>query len=118
VLVPSAGIRGFLDASEFGSWLKFVRRGARSADRQTVRHVLLAGQIFYETCRDLRENEELCLGPREPIQLDGGGEGGRSGGGGKAADMEEEEEDEEELDPEEHGVKCLVCDKIFPDVYM
>ena len=125
MLVPSAGIRGFLDASDFGTWLKFVRRGR--ADRQNVRHVLLAGQIFYEACRDIRENEELCLGQREAIQLEGGGGGGGEVGGGrravgvhKEADLEEEEEeeDEEELDPEDHGVKCLVCDKIFPDVYV
>ena len=47
MLVPSAGIRGFLDASEFGTWLKFVRR--TSGVRSNVRHVLLGGQIFYQT---------------------------------------------------------------------
>jgi hypothetical protein len=117
--VPSAGIRGFLDATDFGTWLKYVRRGR--ADRQNVRHVLLAGQIFYEACRDIRPQEELCLGEREPIQLDGGGESGgsRHSGGGdpKGADLEDEEDDEEQ-DPEDNGVKCLVCDKIFPDVYV
>ena len=45
VLVPSAGIRGFLDASDFPTWLKFVRRSSRS----NLRHVLLGGQIFYQT---------------------------------------------------------------------
>ncbi len=120
VLVPSAGIRGFLDATEFGTWLKYVRRGR--PERQNVRHVLLAGQIFYEACRDIRPEEELCLGEREPIQLDGGGGGDVGGGGGrdgdhKGADLEDEEDDEE-LDPEDNGVKCLVCDKIFPDVYV
>ena len=49
VLVPSAGIRGFLDASEFGTWLKFVRRDGGAA--ANVRHVLLGGQIFYQTVR-------------------------------------------------------------------
>jgi hypothetical protein len=121
VLVPSAGIRGFLDATEFGTWLKYVRRGR--PERQNVRHVLLAGQIFYEACRDIRPEEELCLGEREPIQLDGGG-GGDVGGGGVGRDGDhkgvdlEDEEDDEELDPEDNGVKCLVCDKIFPDVYV
>ena len=117
--MPSAGIRGFLDATEFGTWLKYVRRGR--PERQNVRHVLLAGQIFYEACRDIRPEEELCLGEREPIQLDGGGDVGGGGGGRdgdhKGADLEDEEDDEE-LDPEDNGVKCLVCDKIFPDVYV
>ena len=49
VLVPSAGIRGFLDASDFPTWLKFVRRSSRS----NLRHVLLGGQIFYQTVRKL-----------------------------------------------------------------
>jgi hypothetical protein len=118
--VPSAGIRGFLDATEFGTWLKYVRRGR--PERQNVRHVLLAGQIFYEACRDIRPEEELCLGEREPIQLDGGGGDVGGGGGGRDGDHKgvdlEDEEDDEELDPEDNGVKCLVCDKIFPDVYV
>ena len=46
VLVPSAGIRGFLDASEFGTWLKFVRT---KREKHNMKHVLLGGQIFYET---------------------------------------------------------------------
>ena len=102
MLVPNAGIRGFLDASELGTWLKFIRR---NKEKQNLRHVLLAGQIFYETLREIRPEEELCLGERDPIQLDGE-EGGR----------QEEEEEGTELD--DNGVKCLVCDKIFPDVYM
>ena len=76
--------------------------------------------------RDIRPEEELLLGERQPIQLDGGEE---------AADKVEEEEEEEEeerkqqvrensleeddvLDEEDNTVKCLVCDKAFPDVYM
>ena len=146
--MPSAGIRGFLDASDFPTWLKFVRRSSRS----NLRHVLLGGQIFYQAVRnfsstfnkigvlrchgsllmftfqirDIRPDEELLLGERQPIQLDGGEE---------AVDkVEEEEEDEEEerkqhvrensleeedvMDEEDNTVKCLVCDKAFPDVYM
>ena len=84
--------------------------------------------FFTETpqIRDIRPDEELLLGERQPIQLDGGEE---------AADKAEEEEEEEEeerkqqvrensleeddvLDEEDNTVKCLVCDKAFPDVYM
>ena len=76
--------------------------------------------------RDIRPDEELLLGERQPIQLDGGEE--------SADKVEEEEEEEEEerkqqvrensleeddvLDEEDNTVKCLVCDKAFPDVYM
>ena len=111
VLVPSAGIRGFLDASEFGTWLKYVRR---SKDKQNMRHALLGGQIFYETVRDVQCNEELCLDERQPIQLDNS----------EDQDKIEEEaksivsHEEDEMESEENGVKCLVCDKTFPDVYM
>ena len=72
--------------------------------------------------RDIRPDEELLLGERQPIQLDGGEE---------AADKAEEEEEERKqqvrensleeddvLDEEDNTVKCLVCDKAFPDVYM
>ena len=116
-MVPSAGIRGFLDASEFGTWLKFVRR---QKEKQNLKHILLAGQIFYETIREVRPDEELCLGDRDPIQLDGGG--GVGGGGGEEGRhldrAQDDRDDEEALEIEDNGVKCLVCDKIFPDVYL
>ena len=111
VLVPSAGIRGFLDASEFGSWLKYVRR---SKEKQNMRHSLLGGQIFYETIRDVNANEELCLDERQPIQLDNGEEPEKNEDEVKSIVSHEEDE----LESEENGVKCLVCDKTFPDVYM
>ena len=79
-----------------------------------MRHALLGGQIFYETVRDIHPNEELCLDERQPIQLDSN----------EDPDKIEEEvksivsHEEDELESEENGVKCLVCDKTFPDVYM
>ena len=112
VLVPSAGIRGFLDASEFGTWLKYVRR---SKEKHNMKHSLLGGQIFYETIRDLNANEELCLDERQPIQLDSN----------EDPDKIEEEvksivshDEDESIESEESGVKCLVCDKTFQDVYV
>ena len=121
VLVPSAGMRGFLDASEFGTWLKFIRR---DKSKQNLKHILLAGQIFYESLRTIQPDEELCLGGRDPIQLDGG-DGGQGSGGltaaeeDKLAGKDDDRIDEEEsVDIEDNGVKCLVCDKLYPDVYM
>jgi hypothetical protein len=50
VLVPSAGIRGFLDASEYGTWLKHFQ-SAQDESKHNVKHLLLAGQVC-ETCFD------------------------------------------------------------------
>jgi hypothetical protein len=44
VLVPSAGIRGFLDASEYGTWLKHFQ-SAQDEAKQNVKHLLIAGQV-------------------------------------------------------------------------
>ena len=68
VLVPTAGIRGFLDASDYGTWLKYIREAKTDDDfgggKSNVRHFLLAGQIYYETTRDIDAGEELLLGPK------------------------------------------------------
>ena len=67
VLVPTAGIRGFLDASDYGTWLKYIREAKTDEDiggKSNVRHFLLAGQIYYETTRDIDAGEELLLGPK------------------------------------------------------
>ena len=115
-------MRGFLDASEFGTWLKFIRR---DKSKQNLKHILLAGQIFYEALRTIQPEEELCLGARDPIQLDGGVAGGGEGGGdGLSCDEEGGKERRKEgeagggTELEDNGVKCLVCDKVYPDVYM
>ena len=74
VLVPTAGIRGFLDASDYGTWLKYIREArADEEGKSNVRHFLLAGQIYYETTRDIDVGEELLLGPkvREALCLTG-----------------------------------------------
>lgn len=78
-----------------------------------MRHVLLGGQIFYETVAEVAAGQELCLEEKLPIQLD-------TGEDAKVEDdvksVSQDEEDVNEFD--ESGVKCLVCDKSFPDVYM
>jgi ecotropic virus integration site 1 protein len=149
VLVPSAGIRGFLDASEYGTWLKFFREAKEEsplAGKKNVRHFLLAGQIYYETTRDISAGEELLLGPKEPIHLEGSGEDGdgdlisapsalssSAASTGKAestedcsseagedkdgAHMQREEGEEEDDDDDEAGVKCLKCEKSFLDIF-
>ena len=46
-MVPAAGIRGFLDASEYGTWMKDFQSVSQSDDetKQNVKHFLLAGQV-------------------------------------------------------------------------
>ena len=46
VLVPTAGIRGFLDASEFGTWLKHFQ--SHKMEKQNVKHFLLGGQVSFQ----------------------------------------------------------------------
>ena len=49
VLVPAAGIRGFLDASEFGTWLKHFQ-SSNKMDKHNIKHFLLAGQVRFDFC--------------------------------------------------------------------
>ena len=56
VTVPSTGTRGFLDASEYGNWLKFVRAvddAAILGAAPNVKHVLMAGQVRQLYCRNV-----------------------------------------------------------------
>ena len=117
-------------------------------------------QIYYETICDVNAGEELLLGPKEPIRLDGSGEksendgailasmmsaaghqpgmGNNSngsgvdsaeegevilkptpGGSGKddiAVDSMEEDAHVSDHD-EDDGVKCIKCEKVFPDIF-
>ena len=78
-----------------------------------MKHILLGGQIFYETIKDVGPNEELCLEEKQPITLDNEDEAKQED------DLKSISQDEEEANEyDESGVKCLVCDKSFPDVYM
>ena len=48
-MVTSTGMRGFLDASEYSTWLKHVqsviKEDGRKRKRFNVKHMLLAGQV-------------------------------------------------------------------------
>ena len=53
VFVPTAGVRGFLDASDYETWIKHVQSNAAATtsagqnDELTpnVKHILLGGQV-------------------------------------------------------------------------
>ena len=47
--MPAAGIRGFLDASEFGTWLKHFQ-SSNKMDKHNIKHFLLAGQVRFDFC--------------------------------------------------------------------
>uniref|UniRef100_A0A0K2VES7 Transcription factor hamletlike [Bombus terrestris] n=1 Tax=Lepeophtheirus salmonis TaxID=72036 RepID=A0A0K2VES7_LEPSM len=139
VIISSAGVRGFLDATHYGSWLKNLQSVPSHRLDYNVKNVLIGGQIYYETLRDIYPGEELILHPKEPILLDGersslsspsrgsshkeegfneGSSLRRVPGGGPPNTGEEDilitTEEEQELE----GVKCLNCDKNFEDIYI
>ncbi len=80
-------------------------------------------QIYYETIRKISPGEELLLGPREPIQLDGMNEGDNDvdvDDGDNENDESKNESGNEETDEEgeDGSVKCIKCDKIFHDIFV
>ncbi|KAG7170568.1 Histone-lysine N-methyltransferase MECOM-like [Homarus americanus] len=116
VVSMRSGLRGWLDAGEMGNWLRHVRV-AVSPVYGNLRHLLLAGQIFYEAVRDIPPSEELLLIRKAIIDLDTtaiddhvevGSPEDRSENTG---DDEEEEDEDDELS----RFRCLQCDKNFTD---
>ncbi|XP_050696308.1 histone-lysine N-methyltransferase PRDM16-like isoform X2 [Eriocheir sinensis] len=120
VVSARSGLRGWLDAGEMGNWLRHIRV-ASAPVYGNMRHLMLAGQIFYETLRDVPPTEELLLVRKSIIDLDtpfledpervrvrAGSPEERSEHTG-----EEEEDDDDEDDIARH--RCLNCDKNFGD---
>ncbi|KAK0081111.1 hypothetical protein PV326_007850 [Microctonus aethiopoides] len=68
-IVVRTGVRGWLDGShDATNWLKYIR-STSIPHEVNMRHVLVGGQVVYETVRYIGEGEELLMGPREPLQL-------------------------------------------------
>ncbi|XP_014289532.1 transcription factor hamlet isoform X2 [Halyomorpha halys] len=106
--VRVGGNRGFLDGTlEFGNWLKYIR-STDNPDEITVRPVLSAGQVFYETVTDVQPGRELMLPPKEPLRP----EQEESHSASQQSSTGEEDREEEEED----SARCPVCDLSFPDV--
>ncbi|CAB4070305.1 PRDM16 [Lepeophtheirus salmonis] len=117
VIISSAGVRGFLDATHYGSWLKNLQSVPSHRLDYNVKNVLIGGQIYYETLRDIYPGEDRGSSHKE----EGFNEGSslrRVPGGGPPNTGEEDilitTEEEQELE----GVKCLNCDKNFEDIYI
>ncbi|XP_066584194.1 transcription factor hamlet-like isoform X2 [Prorops nasuta] len=118
VRVARSGVRGWLDAShEASNWLKYVR-SSPNPHAANMRHVLIGGQVLYETVRDITAGEELFLGLREPLQLqDMLGENTT----GDRCDRETASQhsgtvDEDREEEEDGETRCPDCDKPFQDI--
>ncbi|KOC66061.1 Transcription factor hamlet [Habropoda laboriosa] len=118
--VRTAGsrVRGWLDASHATSnWLKYVR-STSSPHAVNMRHVLIGGQMEYETVRDIAAGEELLLGVREPLQLQDmlGENTTEDRSDRETASQHSGTVDEDKEDEEEGETRCPVCDKPFQDI--
>ncbi|KAB7506330.1 PR domain zinc finger protein 16 [Armadillidium nasatum] len=92
------GYRIWVDANEVGNWVRLIQV-ASTPHLGNLKHVLFAGQIFYEAVRDVTANEELLLCRKVVIDID-------------STPNLEKEEDEDEEEVNRH--QCLQCDKNFP----
>jgi len=98
------------------------------SDKQNIKHFLLAGQIYYESSRKIEVGEELLLGPKEPIKLDGSNSASSTTGSSHNGETETDRNSDgnpalsktgesEISDEEDEGVKCIKCDKLFLDIF-
>ena len=83
-------------------------------------------QIYYETMRKIDVGEELLLGPKEPIRLDGSTGSNSTGGSSHNGEAEMDRNSDNPMsktgesevsEDEDDGVKCLKCDKMFLDIF-
>ncbi|CAL1674608.1 unnamed protein product [Lasius platythorax] len=118
ICIAGSGVRGWLDAShETSNWLKYIRSTA-SPHAVNMRHVLIGGQMVYETVRDIITGEELLLGLREPLQLQDmlGENTTEDRSDRETASQHSGTVDEDKEDEEEGETRCTVCDKPFQDI--
>ncbi|KAL2737750.1 histone-lysine N-methyltransferase PRDM16-like isoform X1 [Vespula squamosa] len=118
VRIVGSGVRGWLDAShERSNWLKYIRSTA-TPHLINLRHILIGGEILYETIRDIAIGEELLLGLREPLQLQDilGENATEDRSDRETASQHSGTVDEDREDEEESETRCTVCDKPFQDI--
>ncbi|XP_046752733.1 histone-lysine N-methyltransferase MECOM-like [Diprion similis] len=119
IRIAGSGVRGWLDAShEASNWLKYVRSVRGPMHAVNMRHVLIGGQVVYETIRDIAAGEELLLGSREPLQLqDMLGENTVEDRSDKeTASQHSGTVDEDREEEKEGDIRCTVCDKPFQEI--
>ena len=69
VTSAKSNINGWMDATTFGNWLRYVQVSTTPA-MGNVRHIISGGQIFYESIKDIESEEELLLIRKPVIDLD------------------------------------------------
>ncbi|KAK3849047.1 hypothetical protein Pcinc_044184 [Petrolisthes cinctipes] len=115
VVSARSGLRGWLDAGEMGNWLRHICV-ASGPVFGNLRHLLLAGQIFYEATRDIPVGEELLLIRKAIIDLDASASDDQIQVGSPEDRSENTGDDDDDDDDDELArFRCLQCDKNFPD---
>lgn len=111
-----SGLRGWLDAGEMGNWLRHIRVAAAPV-YGNLRHLLLAGQIFYEAIRDISQSEELLLIRKSVIDLDTSAidDQVQVGSPEEKSENTGDDCDDEDEDDDISRHRCLQCDKHFGD---
>ncbi|XP_060521737.1 histone-lysine N-methyltransferase PRDM16-like isoform X2 [Cylas formicarius] len=68
-VLAGTGARGWLDGSlKHQNWLKLVRSVSNKSFANT-RHLLVNGQLWYETIIKIPPGGEMILGPKEPLNI-------------------------------------------------
>ncbi|KAK7077758.1 hypothetical protein SK128_003757 [Halocaridina rubra] len=117
VISERSSIRGWLDAGEMGNWLRLVRV-ATNYSFGNLRHQLLAGQIFYETLREIGPGEELLLVRKSVIDLDAAfilDDPSQAESPQARSEHTGDDGDDEDENDELARHQCLQCDKNFGD---
>ncbi|ROT61170.1 putative PR domain zinc finger protein 16-like isoform X3 [Penaeus vannamei] len=99
-----------------GNWLRHIRVAAAPV-YGNLRHLLLAGQIFYEAIRDISQSEELLLIRKSVIDLDTSAidDQVQVGSPEEKSENTGDDCDDEDEDDDISRHRCLQCDKHFGD---
>ncbi|CAG0880204.1 unnamed protein product [Cyprideis torosa] len=118
VIASLNGVRGYLDATEFGNWMKFVRCSPEKGI-ENIRPILVTGQvrsleIYYEAILDIPRGHELILPPKEAILL----QSSNASKNAASYDADSQDSGDKGSDGEEDsGLRCTSCDTLFNDCY-
>ncbi|KAL1497214.1 hypothetical protein ABEB36_008211 [Hypothenemus hampei] len=119
-IVAGSRARGWLDGSyDDQNWIKFIK-SSPSGNEANVKHLLIKGQVWYETLVDILAGQELILGPKDVLNLEDmlvdstttDDRTDRETASQHSGTVDEREED----DDDESQTRCCNCDQPFNDV--